>query len=229
MNKVTQAALTVAGMAAVAISTQVSAKADTYTVKAGDTLSKIARESDTTVSSLAAINDIQNVDLIFVDDEIETTGTVATAAPVVESSAAVVSEAPVVESSAAVVSEAPVVESSVAAVSEAPAASSVATQTVTTNDNSATQTTTNTVSEGSVYDQFISAGGTQSLWTSIVMPESGGNPNASNGIYHGLGQTNQSWGYGSVASQTAGMINYAVTRYGSIDAAVAFRLSNGWW
>ncbi|WP_246111551.1 LysM peptidoglycan-binding domain-containing protein, partial [Weissella muntiaci] len=110
MNKVTQAALTVAGMAAVAISTQVSAKADTYTVKAGDTLSKIARESDTTVSSLAAINDIQNVDLIFVDDEIETTGTVATAAPVVASSAAVVSEAPVVESSAAVVSEAPVVE-----------------------------------------------------------------------------------------------------------------------
>ena len=38
------------------------------------------------------------------------------------------------------------------------------------------------------------------------MPESSGNPNASNGQYHGLGQTNQSWGTGSVASQTQGMV-----------------------
>ena len=47
------------------------------------------------------------------------------------------------------------------------------------------------------------------------MPESSGNPNASNGQYHGLGQTNQSWGTGSVASQTQGMANYAKSRYGS--------------
>jgi hypothetical protein len=32
------------------------------------------------------------------------------------------------------------------------------------------------------------------MWEKIVLPESGGNPNASNGQYHGLGQTNQSWG-----------------------------------
>ena len=54
------------------------------------------------------------------------------------------------------------------------------------------------------------------------MPESGGNPNASNGQYHGLGQTNQSWGYGSVENQTKGMINYAKERYGSIDKAISF-------
>ena len=43
------------------------------------------------------------------------------------------------------------------------------------------------------------------------MPESGGNPNAVNPGYRGLGQTKESWGTGSVASQTKGMINYANT------------------
>lgn len=85
-------------------------------------------------------------------------------------------------------------------------------------------------SGGSVYDQFIAAGGTPEMWTSIVMPESGGNPNAvSPNGYHGLGQTKESWGYGSVAEQTAGMINYGVQRYGSIQNAIQFRQSRGWW
>ena len=52
--------------------------------------------------------------------------------------------------------------------------------------------------------QFLANGGTEAAWNAIVMPESSGNPNASNGQYHGLGQTNQSWGTGSVASQTQG-------------------------
>ena len=84
-------------------------------------------------------------------------------------------------------------------------------------------------STNSVYQEFIDAGGTKALWDSIVMPESGGNPNASNGQYHGLGQTNQSWGYGSVENQTKGMINYAKERYGSIDKAISFREANGYW
>ncbi len=84
-------------------------------------------------------------------------------------------------------------------------------------------------SGGSTYNQFIAAGGTQSMWNTIVMPESTGNPNASNGQYHGLGQTAQSWGYGSVANQTRGMINYAVSRYGSVGAALQFRQAHNWW
>ena len=84
--------------------------------------------------------------------------------------------------------------------------------------------------QGSVYDQFIAAGGTDAMWKYIVMHESGGNPNAvSPNGYRGLGQTKQSWGTGTVAQQTAGMINYAVTPYGSIDNAIKFRQANGWW
>lgn len=100
----------------------------------------------------------------------------------------------------------------------------VATATTTSTTSSATTTS------GSVYDQFIAAGGTDAMWTAIVMPESGGNPDAvsANG-YRGLGQTKEAWGTGSVATQTAGMINYAVSRYGSIENAISFRQANGWW
>ncbi|BGE81483.1 transglycosylase [Staphylococcus petrasii] len=83
---------------------------------------------------------------------------------------------------------------------------------------------------GSVKAQFLANGGTEAAWNAIVMPESGGNPNAvSPNGYHGLGQTMESWGTGSVAQQTKGLVNYANSRYGSLDNAVAFRASHGWW
>jgi len=83
---------------------------------------------------------------------------------------------------------------------------------------------------GSVYDQFIAAGGTPAMWRTIVLPESGGNPNvvSPNG-YRGLGQTKEGWGTGSVAQQTKGMLGYASSRYGSVDGALKFRNANGWW
>lgn len=82
----------------------------------------------------------------------------------------------------------------------------------------------------SVYDRFLNAGGTVDMWNVIVMPESGGIPDivSPNG-YRGLGQTKEAWGVGSVEEQTAGMLNYAQERYGSVSGAIAFRLANGWW
>lgn len=83
---------------------------------------------------------------------------------------------------------------------------------------------------GSTKAQFLANGGTEEAWNAIVMPESGGNPNAVNPAgYRGLGQTMESWGTGSVASQTKGMLNYANSRYGSLSNAIAFRQSHGWW
>ncbi|WP_323703250.1 hypothetical protein [Mammaliicoccus sp. Dog046] len=94
---------------------------------------------------------------------------------------------------------------------------------------SATQTADSS-NTSEVYKEFIAAGGTQELWDNIVMPESSGNPNAVNELgYRGLGQTKEAWGTGSVTEQTKGMINYAKERYGSIDAAIAFRQANNWW
>ena len=58
------------------------------------------------------------------------------------------------------------------------------------NISSSNATTSSTSSRTqSVYQRFLAAGGTEEMWEKIVLPESGGNPNASNGQYHGLGQT----------------------------------------
>ncbi|WP_411843122.1 hypothetical protein [Salinicoccus sp. HZC-1] len=84
--------------------------------------------------------------------------------------------------------------------------------------------------DGSTKEQFLAAGGTEAMWQNIVMPESSGNPNAVNELgYQGLGQTKESWGTGSVATQTEGMINYAEERYGSVEEAMQFRNANNWW
>ncbi|HEL9645532.1 LysM peptidoglycan-binding domain-containing protein [Streptococcus suis] len=55
----------------------VIASADTYTVKAGDTLSEIAQTHNTTVDSLVSLNKIANRNLIHVGQVIELGDTVA--------------------------------------------------------------------------------------------------------------------------------------------------------
>lgn len=189
-----------------------STSASVYTVQAGDTLSKIASANNTDVSSLASLNNISDSNLIYVGEELKLHAT-TTVTPTVASSVAITPASTNTTTNVNTTSVAP-----------------VATTQTNTNTNVATTTTaTTSATSGSTYAQFMAAGGTQALWDSIVMPESGGNPSATNGQYHGLGQTNQSWGSGSVANQTSGLVNYAVSRYGSIDNAISFRQANGWW
>ena len=221
MNKKMITALTVAGLATFAMAE--NASADTYTVQSGDTLSQIAANHNTTVDTLVANNNIADANVIFVGQQVEIDGVASNAsydATQADVAAVVASQAPVTQQ---VSYTAPVTTVDYSAQSQAPVAQEVSyTAPVAT-------TTTTAAASGSTYDQFIAAGGTDALWTAIVMPESGGNPDASNGQYKGLGQTNQSWGTGSVSNQTAGMLNYATTRYGSVDSAIAFRAANGWW
>lgn len=184
-----------------------SANADTVVdnnhvqVVSGDTLSKIAQEHGTTVSQLAQDNNISNVDLIHVGDVIAVVpGSESTEPTSQQTTSHVASQT-----------------------TNIPNTNTVS-QPISNNYNSSVSNSNSTV-----HDQFINAGGTEDMWSAIVIPESGGNPNATNGQYSGLGQTNQSWGTGTVAQQTQGMINYANSRYGSISNAIAFRSSNGWW
>jgi len=218
MNKKVLTALTVAGVATAVMATDVSA--DTYTVKSGDTLSSIAADHNTTVDRILNVNKISDSNMIFVGEQFELDDQAANAQ----------TQAVAPASSAATTQQS-------VATSVAPAASQVPSQAAAPASSAATTTKTSTASNsastssasGSTYDQFIAAGGTSELWESVVMPESGGNVNASNGQYHGLGQTNQSWGTGSVENQTKGMLDYANSRYGSIDSAISFRAANGWW
>ena len=93
------------------------------------------------------------------------------------------------------------------------------------------QKETKSVSGGSVKAQFLQAGGTEAMWDSIVMPESTGNPNATNGQYSGLFQMSPQSGNGtgSVEEQTKSAIKYANERYGSVENAISARQSKGWW
>ncbi|MBO8194865.1 LysM peptidoglycan-binding domain-containing protein [Streptomyces oryzae] len=63
----------------------------------------------------------------------------------------------------------------------------------------------------------------------IIRRESSGNPNAQNGKYYGLFQTDQPWGRGTVAEQHAGAERYVKERYGSWAAALAFHNAHGWY
>ena len=218
MNKKVLTALTVAGVATAAMATDVSA--DTYTVKSGDTLSSIAADHNTTVDRILNVNKISDSNMIFVGEQFELDDQAANAQT--QAVAPASSDATTQQSVATSVAPA---ASQVPSQAAAPASSAATTTKTSTASNSASTSS----ASGSTYDQFLAAGGTSELWESAVMPEPGGNVNASNGQYHGLGQTNQSWGTGSVENQTKGMLDYANSRYGSIDSAISFRAANGWW
>lgn len=248
MNKMKETALTVAGLASVLVAgQQVVHAASTYTVQNGDTLSELADKFNMTVEDLVKTNKISDANMIFTDQQIQVPtsaevnqATLDSAAASSANSAAANAASVAASEAASSAAAASSVAASEAAASESAASSAAASSAAaskaaaSSTAASAQQATTVTVStadgSGLVYDQFIAAGGTAALWNAIVLPESGGNPNAvSPNGYRGLGQTKQAWGTGSVAQQTAGLVNYAVSRYGSIDGAIQFRLANGWW
>ncbi|WP_204256486.1 LysM peptidoglycan-binding domain-containing protein [Mammaliicoccus sciuri] len=202
-----------------------------YTVVSGDTLGKIASKYDVTVSQLKAWNNLSS-DLIIVGQTLSLQAPAQSAEP---AKAPVAQQAPVQQTQEQVAAsaqqqsyQAPVQSYKAPAQQtyKAPAQQSyqAPAQKVRT-----TQTSTASTG-GSTKAQFLAAGGSEAMWNAIVLPESSGNPNAvSPNGYQGLGQTKESWGTGSVSSQTKGMLNYAKSRYGSESAAIAFRQANGWW
>ena len=234
--------------------------ASTYTVQKGDTLSELADKFNLTVEDLVKTNKITDANMIFADQQIEvptqeelnenalnTTAASSANSAASDAASSAMSEAVASMTAASSAAASEAVASSVAA-SEAAAskaseseaaAASVQAQPVAQDTAVAEQAApvaqqaapaAAPAAGGSVYDQFIANGGTDALWQNIVMPESGGNPNAvSPNGYMGLGQTKEGWGTGDVATQTNGLVNYAVSRYGSVDGAVQFRAANGWW
>lgn len=63
--KFNKVALSIACAAGFTVAGAAAANADTVTVKSGDTLSQIAAENNTTVSSIQSLNSLQNIHLIF--------------------------------------------------------------------------------------------------------------------------------------------------------------------
>lgn len=200
LNKLLLSATAAAGFFA---ATTAVANADTVTVQAGDTVSEIANKYNTTVEEIQNLNQLENVNLIYVGEElvVNTNGQAATTAS---------SEAPA--ATATVSSQAPAQQAPAQQqVASAPAQQATSQQTY-------TAPTAASADEASARE-FIAA------------RESGGSYSAANGQYYGKYQLSRSYLGGdlSAANQERVANNYVQSRYGSWTAAKNHWLQNGWY
>lgn len=200
LNKLLLSATAAAGFFA---ATTAVANADTVTVQAGDTVSEIADKYNTTVEEIQNLNQLENVNLIYVGEElvVNTNGQAATTAS---------SEAPA--ATATVSSQAPV--------QQAPAQQQVASAPA----QQATSQQTYTAPAATSADEA-------SAREFIAARESGGSYSAANGQYYGKYQLSRSYLGGdlSAANQERVANNYVQSRYGSWTAAKNHWLQNGWY
>ena len=176
----------------------------TYTVKPGDTLSEIAETYNTTVEKLAKLNNIKNVDLIFIDQVLVIDGE----APVAETTT---TEAPVAEvEETPAVAETVVEEATYEATYEAPAPAAA--------ESYSAPAATVSGSEAEAKE-----------W--IAQKESGGSYTATNGRYIGRYQLTDSYLNGDYSAENQERVAdaYVAGRYGSWTAAKNFWLNNGWY
>ena len=178
----------------------------TYTVKPGDTLSEIAETYNTTVEKLAKLNNIKNVDLIFIDQVLIIDG----AAPVAETTT---TEAPVAEvEETPAVAETVVEETTYEATYEAPASAPAAAESY----SAPAATVSGSEAEAKEW---------------IAQKESGGSYTATNGRYIGRYQLTDSYLNGDYSAENQERVAdaYVAGRYGSWTAAKNFWLNNGWY
>lgn len=178
----------------------------TYTVKPGDTLSEIAETYNTTVEKLAKLNNIKNVDLIFIDQVLVIDG----AAPVAETTT---TEAPVAEvEETPAVAETVVEETTYEETYEAPAPAPAAAESY----SAPAATVSGSEAEAKEW---------------IAQKESGGSYTATNGRYIGRYQLTDSYLNGDYSAENQERVAdaYVAGRYGSWTAAKNFWLNNGWY
>ena len=178
----------------------------TYTVKPGDTLSEIAETYNTTVEKLAKLNNIKNVDLIFIDQVLVIDGE----APVAQTTT---TEAPVAEvEETPAVAETVVEETTYEETYEAPAQAPAATESY----SAPAATVSGSEAEAKEW---------------IAQKESGGSYTATNGRYIGRYQLTDSYLNGDYSAENQERVAdaYVAGRYGSWTAAKNFWLNNGWY
>lgn len=233
-----------------------AASADSYTVKSGDTLSKIAAEKQTTIDKLVKLNNIKNPNVIHIGQVLElTTGTSNTASEQIVSEetsdkqpqVAVVMEESSEQgtaSQAAIqsqeVSEAQqeVVNETVKNPGNSVAVTSPTPNVENTPLSSEPSPTVATEPEASTLVQEQSTSTASSLSSDeqaakewIAQKESSGSYTAQNGIYYGRYQLTLSYLNGDLSPENQERVadEYVKNRYGSWVQAHQFWLANGWY
>lgn len=188
-----------------------------YTVKPGDTLSEIAETYNTTVEKLAKLNNIKNVDLIFVDQVL-----------VINGEAPATQEPSTVAAAAAATVE-------VEASSATPEATEVVEETPSTEESYSAPAATAPVAPAAQESYSAPAapvsGSEAEAKEWIAQKESGGSYTATNGRYIGRYQLTDSYLNGDYSAENQERVAdaYVAGRYGSWTAAKNFWLNNGWY
>lgn len=219
--------LTVTAAVGMLTAGSLAANADTVTVKAGDTISSIAKENNVSVSSIGAANDLSNINMIYIGQEIEVgkNGQVTSTQPQQQAAVAQTPAKPAQSNQVQPKAQAPVQQK------EQPQQTSqgqvqpqqAQAQTKAVVQQAASQPATTSNNSGSSSEAAAKA--------AIAGRESGGSYSASNGQYYGKYQLGKSMLNGdlSEANQEKTADNYVNSRYGSWSNALKHSDQYGWY
>lgn len=189
----------------------------TVTVQSGDTLWGLSQKYNVSLSSLRAVNDRVNTDLIYVGEKLT-----------LPSSATVSTDQKTVAS--ATTNQSTTNQQSVAQTQQQ-AQPQVQQQTQSTTNYSQPQSQTQSTTNYSQSQSSSYTGSNSSAKAWIANRESGGSYTASNGQYYGKYQLGAAMLHGdySAANQERVADQYVAARYGSWDNAKSFWLQHGWY
>ncbi len=227
LNKVLLSAATVVGFTAATVAT---ANADTVTVNAGETLSHIALRNNTTVEALQQLNNLENINLIFLGQKIEVGGQTQT----VEQTPVVVAQPAQADQTQQVAQAQAAVEAQQAAQAQAAAAAQAQAQAQQAAQAAAVQQAAQGQSYTVTQQPTTSTAGNGDETAArewIAGKESGGSYTVTNGQYIGKYQLSASYLNGDYSAENQERVanNYVSSRYGSWTNAKQHWLQNGWY
>ena len=205
--KFNKVALSIACAAGFTVAGAAAANADTVTVKSGDTLSQIADENNTTVSSIQSLNSLQNIHLIFPGQKLVINANNGDAAVSTQQSAQTTQQA-----------------SQQQTTQQSAQTTQLASQQQTTQRASQQQTMQTT-------QQAVASSSEQAARDWIASRESGGSYTAQNGNYYGKYQLSSAYLGGDYSAENQERVadSYVLNRYGSWANAKSHWLQNGWY
>lgn len=203
--KFNKVALSIACAAGFTVAGAAAANADTVTVKSGDTLSQIADENNTTVSSIQSLNSLQNIHLIFPGQKLVINANNGDAAVSTQQSAQTTQQASQQQTTQQ--------------------ASQQQTTQQTSQQQASQQQTTQTT------QQAVASSSEQAARDWIASRESGGSYTAQNGNYYGKYQLSSAYLGGDYSAENQERVanSYVLNRYGSWANAKSHWLQNGWY
>ena len=216
--KFNKVALSIACAAGFTVAGAAAANADTVTVKSGDTLSQIADENNTTVSSIQSLNSLQNIHLIFPGQKLVINANNGDAAVSTQQSAQTTQQA----SQQQTVQQASQQQTMQQASQQQ--TMQQASQQQTTQQASQQQTMQTT-------QQAVASSSEQAARDWIAARESGGSYTAQNGNYYGKYQLSSAYLGGDYSAENQERVanSYVLNRYGSWANAKSHWLQNGWY